>query len=407
MWEAISAWSKTGIALDLSFRKGSDSLSQNEALILPRKRCSPCQLDAVIVGGGPAGTSAAISLARWGYTVVLLEKSDYNTIRFGETLQPEARELLMHLGVWEQFVSDNPLQSFGIQSAWGQDALHENNFMLNPFGHGWHLNRVRFDAMLAHAAAKAGAWVLQGSQIIRCFESAKGEWHCTVLIKNKPHRFRARFLVDATGRSCFIARKKGAKRILSDHLIGVVAFFQTDAQTNPHQGYTLIEAQENGWWYSAELPEHKTALVWMTDADIYARAIRRSPDFWQEQLNTSTYTKARIVASSPISNPKPVASHSSRIDPVAGDHWLAVGDAAMSFDPLSSQGIYKAMKSGIHAAKLMHHQFMNQKNRLESYAHAVDEGFEKYLRLRRLYYLKEQRWPPSLFWQRRHVLPKP
>jgi len=362
-----------------------------------------CQFDIAIIGGGPAGTSVAISLSRLGYSVALFDKSEYNTIRFGETLQPEAQKLLIHLGVWERFLSDNPAQSFGIQSAWGQDALYENSYIFNPFGHGWHLNRVRFDTMLVHAAEKVGALVLQGAKLIQCLESAKGEWDLSILIKDKVHQFQSRFLVDATGRSSFIARKKGAKRILSDHLIGVVAFFHTRKQKSIHTGYTLIEAQEGGWWYSAELPECKTALAFMTDADIYAHALRRSSNFWQEQLKASVYTKARFVSSNTSSNPKPIASYSARMDSVAGANWLAVGDAAMSFDPLSSQGIYKAIESGIRATKLIHSKFINKRNRLESYSNSLDNAFEKYLHLRRLYYLKEQRWPESSFWKRRHL----
>jgi len=159
------------------------------------------QFDSVIIGGGPAGSAAAISLARLGYAVVLFDKSEYHTIRFGETLQPEAHKLLTHLGVWAQFISDNHFQSFGIQSAWGQDALYESNFIFNPFGHGWHLNRVRFDTMLVSAAEKAGVLVLRGSQIIRCCNNAKGQWSLSVLIKDKLHQFRAPFLIDAT---CFV-----------------------------------------------------------------------------------------------------------------------------------------------------------------------------------------------------------
>ena len=361
------------------------------------------QFDSVIIGGGPAGSAAAISLARLGYTVVLFDKSEYHTIRFGETLQPEARKLLTHLEVWEQFISDNHFQSFGIQSAWGQDALYESSFIFNPFGHGWHLNRVRFDAMLVSAAEKAGVLVLRGSQIIRCCNNVNGQWNLSVLIKDTAYQVRAPFLIDATGRSSSIARKKGAKKILSDHLVGVVAFFHANNQTSVHKGFTLIEAQESGWWYSAELPEGRTALVFMTDADIYARALKLSPDFWQEQLNSSVHTKARFVSSNTISNPKPVASYTSRIYPVAGTNWLAVGDAAMSFDPLSSQGIYKAMESGISAAKSIHGKFINRRNTFESYSRSVDEAFEKYLSLRKLYYLKEQRWSESCFWRRRHL----
>ncbi len=362
------------------------------------------KFDVAIFGGGPAGSATALSLLQKGCSVVLFERSQDDKIRHGETLVPVARKLLVELGVWEQFLHAGHQQSHGILSAWGNEGLYENNFIFNPFGNGWHLDRVRFDAMLMTATEKAGGLVLRGSQTIKCLERAKGLWNLNVQIKDTLHQFRARFLVDATGRSSFIAGKMGAKRILSDHLVGVVAFFHTNRQAFMHNGCTLIEAQQNGWWYSAGLPGCRTVLAFMTDADIYARAIKSSPGFWQEQLDSSAYTKAGMVPSNIISKPKPVASCSSRIYPVAGAHWLAVGDAAMSFDPLSSQGIYKAMESGISAAKSIHKKFIDKTSTLESYSRSADKAFEQYMSLRRLYYLKEQRWFKSPFWKRRHLV---
>jgi len=74
-------------------------------------------VDVLVVGGGPAGTATALALRRYGFNVVVLERSDYKNTRIGETLLPAIREPLVNLGLWELFLSDSHLPSFGIHSA--------------------------------------------------------------------------------------------------------------------------------------------------------------------------------------------------------------------------------------------------------------------------------------------------
>ena len=118
-----------------------------------------------MLGGGPAGAAAAITLARAGRSVVVIEKSHYEQPRIGETLPPAARPLLARLAVWEPFLAAGHLPSPGVLSVWGDDELYENHFIFNPYGQGWHLDRQRFDRMLARAARHAGASAYCGAQV--------------------------------------------------------------------------------------------------------------------------------------------------------------------------------------------------------------------------------------------------
>src|SRR5438034_1194138 len=147
----------------------------------------------MILGGGPAGAATALRLAGNGCSVVLAERSDYTSARVGETLPPAIQPLLQKLGVWEPFVELKPAPSVGIRSAWGSPELRSNDFIFSPYGPGWCVARNRFDALLAHSAAAAGAQVYSGvtdTQIVK-----KGEaWWVNISTANGSRRcFKAGF----------------------------------------------------------------------------------------------------------------------------------------------------------------------------------------------------------------------
>jgi flavin-dependent dehydrogenase len=97
-----------------------------------------------------------------------------------------------------------------------------------------------------------------------------------------------------------------------------------------------------------------------------------------------------------------VAANTSRLDRVSGRGWLAVGDAAMAFDPLSSQGLMQALASGIGAGQALSARLTGKVAAIGEYDIKTNDSFREYSRLRAVYYGREQRWPQSVFWQRRH-----
>jgi 2-polyprenyl-6-methoxyphenol hydroxylase-like FAD-dependent oxidoreductase len=100
-------------------------------------------VDVIILGGGPAGTATALALTQSGYAVTVLERSRYESARIGETLPPDARRPLVELGIWKQFLADGHIESPGIAAAWGRSELYHNDFIVNPYGPGSHLDRRR------------------------------------------------------------------------------------------------------------------------------------------------------------------------------------------------------------------------------------------------------------------------
>ena len=363
--------------------------------------------DVVVVGGGPAGAATAIPLASAGRSVVVLERSLYDRMRLGETLPPVARTPLANLGAWQRFVQQEHAPSPSTIAVWGTPDVVENHFIFNPHGHGWHLDRRRFDEMLASVAADCGASVRPGSRTTSCRPAVSGGWDLEYRRGAIVHRLRAAFLVDATGRASLLARRQGATRISFDRLTGVIGVFSGSASGNgegaPADGdcRTLVESVADGWWYSARLPRSLTAIAYMTDADLVPKHPKRLGAHWRRQLAHAAQTRSRVSGLTCEGPLRVMSARSERLDCVAGSNWLATGDAALSVDPLSSQGILFALRSGLAAARAIEECRGGSHFALREWSHSTRRSFDRYWQMRRLHYAREQRWPESVFWRRR------
>ncbi len=362
--------------------------------------------DVIILGGGPAGTATALSLIEHDprLAVAIVEASQYDRPRIGETLVPIAQPLLQQLGVWERFTRDEHLTTHGTCSAWGSDELMDNEFIYHPHNRGWHLNRRSFDAMLADEAATRGVSLYTASNLLDSHRTDDGRWRLTIQRQGESvSRFATAFVVDATGRRAVFARRQGVRKVLLDRLLGVFVFFKLTDEASLRDSYTLIEAWEEGWWYSALLPDARIVAACMSDADIVKQRDLKSPARWFERMRKTRHLRGRLRHAEPLTRPTVQVAYSHRLDRLIGEDWLAVGDAATTFDPLSSQGIFKALRSGLLASYAILDHFKGRRAGLERYAAALTQEYESYLETRRAYYGEERRWPNSPFWQRRHV----
>jgi flavin-dependent dehydrogenase len=364
---------------------------------------TPRHVDVAVIGGGCAGSSAALALVRDGCSTLLIDRSARDEIRAGEILPPAIRKPLLTLGLWEQFIRDDHLPSSGIYSAWGRAELHDNNFIFNPYGSGWHVDRTRLHEMLLRSVEHAGARVWRGGELLRCTADTEGTWDIEVDAGDERRRVTARFVIDATGRVSRLARRLGARRISFDRLIGTVAFVDAKPGAASRDNYMVVEAVDSGWWYSAWLPGSRLVIAYMTDPDMCPSHRKGRINHWKAQLEKAPHTLARIGGSDLEPDLFVYPANSSRLDRPVGSNWLAVGDAAAAFDPLSAQGIYKALDAGLMAARSIHELWSGHSGALRNYGETVARSFRDYLVKRDEYYARERRWTSSTFWKRRHV----
>ncbi|MCG8461870.1 MAG: hypothetical protein MI919_36770, partial [Holophagales bacterium] len=211
------------------------------------------------------------------------------------------------------------------------------------------------------------------------------------------------WLIDATGRAGSLAGRR-ARRLREDRLIAWVARFRPRPDATPDRdARTLIEAAEDGWWYSALLPGGERVVAFHTDPGSTDMGDLRTREGFSAHLRGAPHLCALLTAHGyePLGRPRGADACSSRLDPVAGNRYLAVGDAALSFDPLSSQGLFNAFYTGLRGAEAVHASLSGRPRAIDGYEHRLRSVYAAYLTHRNHYYGREERWPGHPFWKRR------
>jgi flavin-dependent dehydrogenase len=356
----------------------------------------PRRIEFLIVGGGPAGSAAAVALATAGREVLVIERSDYGGTRFGETLPPAANPVLTRLGLTRDMASVEHLRCPGTACVWGDEEPYLNDYVFDPDGYGLHLDRATFDALLARKAASAGVEVLQRSEIRACRRD-RSEWDVEVASPLGARHLRAGVLIDAAGRRPWSGRP--SRRRAFDRQVALVGTFASGEDTVTADRRTWVEAAPSGWWYSASLPGDRLAVAYFTDADLIHAHKRRRDALWDVLLRQTLRTCDRLQRSRLMGDLRVVAASSTIAEPIAGDGYIAIGDAASTIDPLSSHGILYALTSGLDAAKALVDP--NPARAVELYVQGVAARLRDDLSTRLHFCRSERRWPDSPFWLRR------
>ncbi|MFE4971361.1 NAD(P)/FAD-dependent oxidoreductase [Kitasatospora sp. NPDC056651] len=357
------------------------------------------RFDAVIAGGGPAGAAAAITLARAGRSVLLAD-AHTGPPKTSESLVPAARMLLHDLGIDPRELDRGHRPCHGVLSAWGSPHPQQVHFINDPHGHGWHLDRPAFDHLLRSHALARGALVAERTTVGRPARLPDGDWQVTLTATGARRTVRCRWLIDATGRRARIAVHCGAVRHRYDRLVAVHLRLAPDPRDGENR--SLVESAPDGWWYTA--PCHPTGrlVAYFTDSDLTPPALT-TPEVFLDRLATAPHLAARAKGRPPHPGdvPRRCAAHTARLEPAAGEGWIAVGDAATAYDPVSSQGVLSALYTGKCAAEAVDAHLNGEHDATGRYTAQLHTTFDSYLAGHRAVHSWEERWSTHPFWQRR------
>lgn len=365
----------------------------------------PTAHDVIVAGAGPAGSAAAIVARLAGLRVALLDDADGERLAVGESLPGAVVRSLRRLGIEGPGAlssADEIAPCVANVSAWGEERWSYRDALDNPEGGGWHVLRHRFDAGLRDHAAALGVERIHGRAGDIVFR--EGLSHVSVSCGDgSPARtLEARFVVDATGRHAAISRKQGVKRRrLSEQLaaVGWLRHPEDDVDQT-----TRLKSVEDGWWYTARLPKGLRVVAFHGLPHEVAQRMRR-PETFAERCNAAGLLPYEVRPSELVEPLRAVDAGVQTGEQVAGPGWLAVGDAALSFDPLSSQGVLFALYSGIRGGEAVI-QCLGRpalaERLLDDYEQKVRGVLAANQRARRLFYASERRYPESAYWRAQH-----
>ncbi len=365
--------------------------------------------DVVIIGAGAAGCATAIALKNEApyLNILIIERTskinskDKNVLRIGETLPPQISKQFQNLGIWSSFLSCNFTPSYGTSSAWGSSELYHNEYIYSPFGYGWHLDRVKFDEFMIKEAQERGV-DFYFNCTISSIKKEKTDWLLQCNSKNKYLDVRARFFIDATGKKASFSSRFFSKKIKEDQLVGIYQFYTSTNKSKNSLGIgSCVETDPYGWWYSATLPNNKIVVGYMTDADIANELHLRKKSIFESTLNTTKHTATRVKDHTGIEQPIVVAAHTQHLSSVSGKAWLAVGDAASSYDPISSLGIFKSITMSMYASYTVLDFLKGDSSGLKKYQSIIDRDYRAYKKKKQEYYTQEKRFKEYPFWKRR------
>ncbi|WP_299435000.1 tryptophan 7-halogenase [uncultured Aquimarina sp.] len=367
--------------------------------------------DVVIIGAGVAGCATAIALKNEvpHLKIAIIERTprmsteDSTLYRIGETLPPQASQQLQRLGIWKSFLNCNFITAYGTSAAWGSSELYHNEYMYSPYGYGWHLDRIVFDQFMIKEAQIREVDFHFETSIISSEKKSK-HWFLQTNAKKHQIAITSNFVIDATGKKAAFSSLQNSNKIREDQMVGIYRFYNTKDLHNDTTGIgngTCVETDHNGWWYSATLPNETVVIGYMTDADIANQLQLRQKKAFNNLLYNTKYTNNRVKDAIYLSQPKVVAAHTQYLSSATGNSWLAVGDAASSYDPISSLGIFKSLAMSQFAAYATLDDLKGDQSGLQKYQQIVARDYLGYQKKRQEYYAQEDRYTSSLFWKRR------
>lgn len=376
--------------------------------------------DVVIIGAGPAGSATAITLAHLGQRVLLIDEQAAAKYKLGESLPPASVDIVRHfLGDLEP-ASRQPVglyKTAGNVSTWSSEQSDHADFFFTATGFGLCIDRLAFDETLRLRALELGASLQRGVCFESCIRSSDPSfnWDMTLSSSSKTQHHRARYLVDCSGRRAVASKIFGIPIIENeDRLFAYAQWFSSD--TEDDDCFTRIEAVANGWWYTNRVPTHdskenKRLVVFYSDKDLpdgkRAGNLEGFDELLSETIQIAPLLKTGAYQASGVIRGAP--ANSQRLREFCGDAWMAVGDAAQAYDPLSSQGIDKALRTGSHAGHLIHYALMDEADHslgidnhyIQQYNQQQQKLWDEYLTQRDFYYSIQPRWSDQTFWRRR------
>jgi flavin-dependent dehydrogenase len=314
--------------------------------------------DILVIGGGPAGSTAATLLAECGYGVVLLEKEHHPRFHIGESLLPANLPILARLGVADE------IKAIGMQK-WGAEFIShwDGRHQTFEFAQAWNkkmpfayqVRRSQFDEILFRRAGRAGAQAIEGCRVreVTFLSQSAGVRVEATTESGDTVAWQARFLIDASGRDTFLGTRLQCKRRNAKHSSAAVFghFRNARRYTGKRAGDISIYWFDHGWFWFIPLADGTTsvgAVVWPYYMKSRSLPVR---DFFLATVEMCPPLAERLRDAELVADVTATGNYSYACDRAYGDKYILIGDAFTFIDPMFSSGVMLAMQSGMAGAE--------------------------------------------------------
>ncbi|QSX79296.1 NAD(P)/FAD-dependent oxidoreductase [Agrilutibacter solisilvae] len=322
-------------------------------------------VDVLVIGGGPAGSTAATFLARKGWKVLLLEKGSHPRFHIGESLLPMNLPILERLGVLEQVKAIGtykPGAEFPIVGDGTGNGLDYNTFRfdraLDPqFGYAYQVKREEYDQILFNHARASGADARERVKVEKMEFGADGRPSLAHARNDDGSTFtvQPRYVVDASGRDTFFGSQLKLKRKNDKHQSAAIFSHFTGVERRPGEdsGNITVQRFDHGWMWLIPL-QHDVMSIGAVCFPEYLKQRRgESEQFLMKTLLGEHQVAARMNDAQRVGPVHVTGNYSYTCSRMTGPGWVMVGDAYAFVDPVFSSGVYLGMNSAEQAADVV------------------------------------------------------
>lgn len=315
--------------------------------------------DCVVIGGGPAGSTAAALVAEAGHSVLLVEREKMPREHVGESLMPESYWVFERLGVLEQLTASRFSRKVGVQFVNNTGRESQPFFFRShdprPCSETWHVDRAEFDKMLFDNAATKGAHTRDEVRAVDIvMEDGRATGVHLAHEGGTEHRVSTKVVIDASGQQTLLAGKLGIRRVNPELKKAAIWRHYRGAQRDESGGgvktIILHTSDKKAWFWYIPQSDDLVSVGCVADNDYLLKGRGKPEQTFQEELAKCSGVLERVADAEAMDDLRVAKEFSYMTEQSAGDGWVLVGDAWGFIDPVYSSGVYFALQSACLAA---------------------------------------------------------
>lgn len=340
--------------------------------------------DAIVIGGGPGGSTTAGLLARTGYDVLLLEKEKFPRYHIGESFVPGLNPVIDELGVRDAVEAAGFTRKSGISLLWGAEReLWSVGFDEGgPYPYTWQVKRADFDLILLEHARKMGVTVIEEATVRDATVTDGRVTGVTYSLGRggAPTEVSARYIVDASGQTKLLGRKFGTADVHEDlKNLAVWTYYQGGRHFDGDMaGNILVENHLDGWLWLIPLSDGTRSVGFVGPNDALAASPLSKIELLESKIASSRMAKPMLAGATRVADVRTAKDWSYTCSSFSGPGYLLVGDSAAFIDPLFSTGVTLAMRSASSAAATVA-AVLKEPEREDVFQRGYEEGYRSFL----------------------------